>query len=198
MRWYAVWNLACGFATSPGQYLAFRLLAGLGGSAPLSVRSRSVIVSNIGLSYSTTHTHRSEVACLEICSILKKEEKRSRYTLSHRCLDLCLAPFAALGSFILKDDIQDTLLIPTLRIAERSTWRWVVCSFYSARSFQAKLSFQFWSTSIVDLCVQISGLFFLQESARLLSSPSFTKLTTGIKPTRLCFSSARQRKYGRA
>ncbi|KAF8800056.1 MFS polyamine transporter [Phlegmacium glaucopus] len=32
-------------------------------------------------------------------------------------------------------------------ISERSTWRWV-----------------FWSTSIVDLLVQISGIFFLQES----------------------------------
>ncbi|KAJ3515624.1 hypothetical protein NMY22_g14409 [Coprinellus aureogranulatus] len=34
-------------------------------------------------------------------------------------------------------------------IAERSTWRWV-----------------FWSTSIVDVAIQINGLFFLQESKR--------------------------------
>ncbi|KAL0581256.1 hypothetical protein V5O48_000739 [Marasmius crinis-equi] len=34
---YLVWNLACGFARSEGQLIAFRLLAGLGGSAPLSI-----------------------------------------------------------------------------------------------------------------------------------------------------------------
>ncbi|KAJ6621329.1 MFS polyamine transporter [Mycena sp. CBHHK59/15] len=34
---YLVWNLACGFAKSQEQLIAFRFLAGLGGSAPLSV-----------------------------------------------------------------------------------------------------------------------------------------------------------------
>lgn len=34
---YFVWNLACGFATSSGQMMAFRFLAGLGGSAPLAI-----------------------------------------------------------------------------------------------------------------------------------------------------------------
>jgi MFS family permease len=33
-----VWNLACGFAQNEGQFIAFRLLAGLGGSGPLAVR----------------------------------------------------------------------------------------------------------------------------------------------------------------
>ena len=33
----AVWNLACGFAKTKPQLIAFRFLAGLGGSAPLSV-----------------------------------------------------------------------------------------------------------------------------------------------------------------
>ena len=32
-----VWNLACGFAQNTGQLMAFRFLAGLGGSAPLAV-----------------------------------------------------------------------------------------------------------------------------------------------------------------
>jgi len=32
---YLVFNLACGFATNTGQMLAFRFIAGLGGSAPL-------------------------------------------------------------------------------------------------------------------------------------------------------------------
>ncbi|KAG2062662.1 MFS general substrate transporter, partial [Suillus decipiens] len=35
--WYLAWNLACGFAQSESQLLAFRFLAGLGGSAPLSI-----------------------------------------------------------------------------------------------------------------------------------------------------------------
>ncbi|KZP33608.1 MFS general substrate transporter [Athelia psychrophila] len=35
--WYLAWNLACGFATSTAQLIAFRFLAGLGGSAPLSI-----------------------------------------------------------------------------------------------------------------------------------------------------------------
>ncbi|KAI0309031.1 MFS polyamine transporter [Amylostereum chailletii] len=35
--WYFAWNLACGFAQNQGELIAFRFLAGLGGSAPLSV-----------------------------------------------------------------------------------------------------------------------------------------------------------------
>jgi MFS family permease len=34
---FTVWNLACGFARSKNELIAFRFLAGLGGSAPLSV-----------------------------------------------------------------------------------------------------------------------------------------------------------------
>ncbi|OCH91714.1 MFS polyamine transporter [Obba rivulosa] len=35
--WYLAWNLGCGFSQNTGQLLAFRFLAGLGGSAPLSI-----------------------------------------------------------------------------------------------------------------------------------------------------------------
>ncbi|KAF8836362.1 MFS polyamine transporter [Paxillus ammoniavirescens] len=35
--WYLAWNLGCGFARNENQLLAFRFLAGLGGSAPLSI-----------------------------------------------------------------------------------------------------------------------------------------------------------------
>ncbi|KAI0084550.1 MFS polyamine transporter [Irpex rosettiformis] len=35
--WYLAWNLGCGFAQNEGQLLAFRLMAGFGGSAPLSI-----------------------------------------------------------------------------------------------------------------------------------------------------------------
>lgn len=34
---YLVWNLGCGFARNSGEMLAFRFLAGLGGSAPLAI-----------------------------------------------------------------------------------------------------------------------------------------------------------------
>lgn len=35
--WYMAWNLGCGFAQNKAQLLAFRFLAGIGGSAPLAV-----------------------------------------------------------------------------------------------------------------------------------------------------------------
>ncbi|KAG2135087.1 MFS polyamine transporter [Suillus clintonianus] len=35
--WYLIWNLVCGFAQSESQLLAFRFLAGLGGSAPIPI-----------------------------------------------------------------------------------------------------------------------------------------------------------------
>src|SRR6266403_6332448 len=34
---FVVWNTACGFARSKNMLIAFRFLAGLGGSAPLSI-----------------------------------------------------------------------------------------------------------------------------------------------------------------
>ncbi|KAI0964038.1 hypothetical protein AcW1_000955 [Taiwanofungus camphoratus] len=34
--WYSAWNLGCGFAQNKAQLIAFRFLAGLGGSAPLA------------------------------------------------------------------------------------------------------------------------------------------------------------------
>ncbi|KAF4562481.1 hypothetical protein EYR36_004141 [Pleurotus pulmonarius] len=34
---YLAWNIGCGFAQNTGQLVAFRFLAGLGGSAPLSI-----------------------------------------------------------------------------------------------------------------------------------------------------------------
>lgn len=35
--WYIAWNLGCAFATTKAQFLPFRFLAGVGGSAPLAV-----------------------------------------------------------------------------------------------------------------------------------------------------------------
>lgn len=35
--WYLIFNIACGFARSRDQMIAFRFLAGVGGSGPLAV-----------------------------------------------------------------------------------------------------------------------------------------------------------------
>ncbi|KAG5652150.1 hypothetical protein H0H81_006134 [Sphagnurus paluster] len=104
---YLAWNLGCGFAQTEAQFIAFRLLAGLGGSAPLSVGG--------GVLGDVWHA-----------------EERGRAIAIYS-----LAPL--LGPVIGP--------ICGAWIAEKSTWRWV-----------------FWSTSIVDAAVQISGLFFLQET----------------------------------
>ncbi|KAJ3505032.1 hypothetical protein NLJ89_g7631 [Agrocybe chaxingu] len=104
---YLAWNTGCGFAQNQSQLIAFRFLAGIGGSAPLSVGG--------GVLGDTWHP-----------------EERGKAIAIYS-----LAP----------------LLGPVIGpvcggwIAERSTWRWV-----------------FWSTSIVDVIIQISGLFFLRET----------------------------------
>ncbi|KIM38559.1 hypothetical protein M413DRAFT_20020 [Hebeloma cylindrosporum] len=104
---YLIWNLVCGFAQTKGQLIAFRFLAGLGGSAPLSVGG--------GVLGDVWHP-----------------EERGKAIAIYS-----LAP----------------LLGPVIGpvcggwIAERSTWRWV-----------------FWSTSMVDVLIQISGFFYLRET----------------------------------
>ncbi|KDR79428.1 hypothetical protein GALMADRAFT_117698 [Galerina marginata CBS 339.88] len=104
---YLAWNIACGFAKNRSQLIAFRFLAGLGGSAPLSVGGG-------------------------VLGDLWHPEERGRAIAIYSLAPL-LGPVAGpvCGGWI----------------AENSTWRWV-----------------FWSTSIVDVLVQISGLFFLQET----------------------------------
>lgn len=55
-------------------------------------------------------------------------------------------------------------------VAQRSTWRWVVCLFYliCRAKTEVKMAlrhfFQFWSTTIVDGFIQVLGVFYLQES----------------------------------
>ncbi|KAF7760102.1 hypothetical protein Agabi119p4_10778 [Agaricus bisporus var. burnettii] len=104
---YLVWNLACGFAQNKEQLIAFRLLAGIGGSAPLSIGGG-------------------------VLSDVWRVEQRGRASAIYS-----LAP----------------LLGPVIGpicggwIAMRSTWRWV-----------------FWSTSIIDVIVQLAGLYYLNES----------------------------------
>jgi multidrug resistance protein len=104
---YLCFNLGCGFAQSKGQMIAFRFLAGLGGSAPLAIGGG-------------------------VLSDLFRAEERGRaisiYSLAP-LLGPAIGPIA--GGFI----------------SEKTTWRWV-----------------FWATTIADAVIQVSGLFFLQET----------------------------------
>ncbi|KAF8066548.1 MFS polyamine transporter [Lyophyllum atratum] len=104
---YLAWNLGGGFAQTKGQFIAFRFLSGLGGSAPLAIGG--------GVLGDVWHA-----------------EERGRAIAIYSLAPL-LGPVVGpvCGAWI----------------AARSTWRWV-----------------FWSTSIVDAAIQISGLFFLQET----------------------------------
>ncbi|GLB40865.1 putative mfs polyamine transporter [Lyophyllum shimeji] len=104
---YFAWNLGCGFAQSKGQFIAFRFLAGLGGSAPLSIGG--------GV----------------LGDVWQPEERGKAIAI------YSLAPL--LGPVVGP--------VCGAWIAQRSTWRWV-----------------FWSTSAVDAAIQVSGLFFLQET----------------------------------
>ncbi|KAG9223391.1 hypothetical protein CCMSSC00406_0007578 [Pleurotus cornucopiae] len=105
--WALAWNIGCGFAQNTGQLIAFRFLAGLGGSAPLSIGG-GVISDTWG-----THERGKAIAIYSLAPLLGP----------------VIGPVA--GAWI----------------AEKSTWRWV-----------------FWSTSIVCVAIQISGLFFLRET----------------------------------
>ena len=104
---YFIWNLACGFAQNKGEMMAFRFLAGLGGSAPLAIGG--------GL----------------LSDCWKAEERGkaiSIYSLAP-LLGPAVGPIA--GGFI----------------TENTTWRWC-----------------FWATCIACFLIQLSGLFFLQET----------------------------------
>lgn len=104
---YFVFNLACGFAQNKGEMMAFRFLAGLGGSAPLAIGGG-------------------------LLSDCWKAEERGRaiaiYSLAP-LLGPAVGPIA--GGFI----------------TENTTWRWV-----------------FWATCIATFFIQLSGVFFLQET----------------------------------
>ncbi|KJA23932.1 hypothetical protein HYPSUDRAFT_184646 [Hypholoma sublateritium FD-334 SS-4] len=104
---FLAWNIACGFAQSKTQLIVFRLLAGLGGSAPLSVGG-----GVLG----------------DVWRVEERGKALAIYSLAP-LLGPVIGPVC--GSWI----------------AERSMWRWV-----------------FWSTSIVDALIQVSGLFFLRET----------------------------------
>ena len=82
-----VWNTACGFARSKNQLIAFRFLAGLGGSAPPAVGG-----AVIGDLFDAEH----------------RGQAISIYSLAP-LLGPVIGPIA--GAWI----------------AEKSTWRWVVC-----------------------------------------------------------------------
>ncbi|OCL08870.1 MFS general substrate transporter [Glonium stellatum] len=104
---YMAWNLGCGFAQNKEEMIIFRLLSGIGGSAPLAIGG--------GVLSDCWHPDQRGKAV-------------GIYSLAP-LLGPAIGPIA--GGFI----------------AEKTTWRWV-----------------FWSTSIAAALVQVSGIFFLQET----------------------------------
>ena len=103
---FLVWNLGCGFARNEEEMIVFRLLAGIGGSAPMAVG---------GVLGDCWHP-----------------EERGK----------------AVGIYSLAPLLEPALgPLVGAWIAEKKTWRWV-----------------FGSTSITAVLVQISGLFFRQET----------------------------------
>ncbi|MCJ1393860.1 hypothetical protein MMC18_006736 [Xylographa bjoerkii] len=104
---YLVFNTACGFSKTSGQMIAFRFLAGLGGSAPLALG---------GGVLSDAWSADERGAAISIYSLAP-------------LLGPAVGPIA--GGFI----------------TQNTTWRWA-----------------FWATSIADALIQLSGLFFLQET----------------------------------
>lgn len=67
---FLAWNLGCGFAQNHTQLIIFRLMAGLGGSAPLSVSINDLDNTNW-----LTMAHRSVEASLATAGEQKKEGK---------------------------------------------------------------------------------------------------------------------------
>jgi hypothetical protein len=91
-----VWNLACGFAQNEGQFIAFRLLAGLGGSGPLAVRRPTPYFFHL-----PTYGIRSVEACLEMFGTQNREGKLSPSTPLPPFLDQFLDQYAAHGVHLL-------------------------------------------------------------------------------------------------
>lgn len=60
--WYLVFNIACGFARSRDQLIAFRFLAGVGGSGPLAV-SLELLSSWQGFLFAKTLLDSLEEGC---------------------------------------------------------------------------------------------------------------------------------------
>ena len=116
-RHVAVWNLACGFAKNEKQLIAFRFLAGLGGSAPLTVYYRFSLVTSHLTSF------RSAVEYFPMSGEQNSAEEPVLYTHSLLCsvpwLDLSLVHGQCHFN-----NVASIHLFP--RIAEKSTWRWVV------------------------------------------------------------------------
>ncbi|MCJ1404435.1 hypothetical protein MMC11_007660 [Xylographa trunciseda] len=104
---YLIFNTACGFSKTSGQMIAFRFLAGLGGSAPLALG---------GGVLSDAWSADERGAAISIYSLAP-------------LLGPAVGPIA--GGFI----------------TQNTSWRWA-----------------FYATSIADALIQLSGLFFLQET----------------------------------
>lgn len=68
--WYLIFNIACGFARSRDQMIAFRFLAGVGGSGPLAV-SQAVLSSRQAMPFAYKTLNSSE----EVRSVIAGMQK---------------------------------------------------------------------------------------------------------------------------
>ena len=102
------WNLGCGFAQSEGQLIAFRFLAGLGGSAPLAV-SRSGAIETCRHLLTRTYDQAGGAVLGDMFAPEDRGKSLALYSLAP-LLGPTIGPIA--GGWI----------------AQRSTWRWVFWS----------------------------------------------------------------------
>lgn len=87
---YLIFNTACGASRNKGEMVAFRFLAGLGGSAPLAVSLFEV--ARRGSHWVSLTVHSLVGASLAIVGEPKKEAVRSASTVLLLCLGPPLVP----------------------------------------------------------------------------------------------------------
>ena len=126
-HYHLVWNLACGVAQNESQLLVFRFLSGLGSSAPLAVCNacRVALYSINRVTPDRRWSPRRLLAC-------RRAWPGSRCVYpSTNTWSCSWSRHGGLVGFRLSSSHQ--LSDYVCRIAERSTWRWVVCPLLSKR-----------------------------------------------------------------
>lgn len=98
--------------------------------------------------------------------------------------------------FLLKLPINCGTDLLRHRIAEKSSWRWVVCYLYANFPITADLAvLQFRSTTIADAIVQIVGLFALRESKFDYHQPDCVSFDWSTQRMLPCFWRGKPRRY---
>lgn len=166
--WYLVFNIACGFARSRDQMIAFRFLAGVGGSGPLAVSCYPrVFLATKYHSPCSHHFHQLGGGVLSDCWNAEERTKAlSLYTLPallyvHTASPSLVLPFSHAST-------SGPALGPIIGglIVEDLNWRWI-----------------FWVTSAASAVVQLFGLILLRETyAPVIRKSSMMKYQTTLDP----------------